>query len=456
MMPYTPPYPARPQFAPPPITLLRLARRNLIAIWPEDTFRLQVFGHRIFRRSFIVANSPESVKQAFVDGAEHVERKTSQQRNALKPLIGDGLFISDGETWRQRRKIIAPVTHVSRLPELAAAISSGAWSQVESWGSLPSGAEIDVLSAMARLTAGIICATVFGKDVSRAAGRTIVSAFSVYQARIGQMDVLSLLGVPDILPRFQGLRIRAAARRIHIALDGIVETILDEGHPGEASLLRSMSQERSAGSGVQMDRKAFRNEAAVLFMAGHETTANTLAWAWFLLSQDSVSEHRLHAEVDALSEATPASYEDLDRLPFTRAVIEETLRLYPPIPLQARQASGPMIIGGRPIRKGDIVILNAWTLHRHKQLWVDPDAFVPDRFMPGGSGVPSRYAYVPFSIGPRICTGAAFGLTEAILCLATLARHFRLRLKPGHRVEPVCRLSLRPGERLPMLIEARH
>lgn len=454
-MPYIPPFPARPQAAPPPVALLRLARRNLIAIWPEDTFELPVFGHRIFRKSFIVANSPETVKQAFVDGAEHLEQKTSQQRNALKPLIGDGLFISDGETWRQRRRIIAPVTHVSRLPELAAAISGGAWRQLESWGSLPAGAEIDTLSAMAHLTAGIICATVFGKDVSRAAGQTIVSAFSVYQARIGQMDVLSLLGVPDILPRFQGLRIRAAARCIHKALDGIVETILDEGHPGEASLLRSMSQERNAGQGVPMDREAFRNEAAVLFMAGHETTANTLAWAWFLLSQDNVSEQRLHAEVDVLSAAAPASYADLDRLPFTRAVIEETLRLYPPIPLQARQASASMIIGGRPVRKGDIVVLNAWTLHRHKGLWADPDAFVPDRFMPGGSGIPSRYAYVPFSIGPRTCTGAAFGLTEAILCLATLARHFRLRLKPGHVVEPVCRLSLRPGERLPMLVERR-
>lgn len=452
---YTPPFPPRPKTALKPVSLLRLARRNLIAIWPEDTFALPVFGHRIFRKSFIFVNSPETVKQAFVDGAEYLERKTPQQRNALKPLVGDGLFISDGETWRQRRKVVAPVTHVSRLSELAAAMSIGAWRQVELWRSLPDGAEIDALSAMARLTAGIICATVFGRDVSRAAGEAIVSAFSVYQARIGQMDVLSLLGLPDVLPRVQGLRIRSAARRIHKALDVLVETILDNDQVGEASLLRSMSQQTTAHPDALMGLKALRNEGAVLFMAGHETTANTLAWAWFLLSQDRASEHRLHAEVDALSENAPASYADLDRLPFTRAVIEETLRLYPPIPLQARQASRPMTIGGRPVRKGDIVILNAWTLHRHRHLWTDPDAFVPDRFLPGGSGIPSRYAYVPFSIGPRICTGAAFGLTEAILCLATLARHYRLRLRPGHVVEPVCRLSLRPGEYLPMLVENR-
>ena len=144
----------------------------------------------------------------------------------------------------------------------------------------------------------------------------------------------------------------------------------------------------------------------------------------------------------------------MDRLPFARAVIEETLRLYPPIPIQARQACGPLSIVDRQVKKGDIVVLNAWTLHRHKLYWSEPDAFVPDRFMPA-SPPPPRYAFVPFSIGPRICTGAAFGLTEAVLCLATLSHRFRLRLKPGHEVEPVCRLSLRPGRTLPMHVEPR-
>ena len=450
---FVPPYPPRPTKALGAIALLRLARRNLVAIWPEETFSLSVFSHRVFRKTVIVVNSPESVKQAFVDGAMQVEQKTSQQRTALKPLIGDGLFVSDGETWRRRRKVVAPVTHVSRLPELVPAISAGAWQQVVDWRALAPGTEVDVLAGMAHLTAGIICATIFGRSIPPGSAQAIVSAFGSYQALIGQLDVLSLLGVPDLLPRFQGFRIRAAARRIHRALDALVTAALDG--TGDASLLRSMSDAKLAGVGTPMDHRAFRNEAAVLFMAGHETTANTLAWAWYLLSQDEASEGRLHAEVDAVLGEAPARFEDLDRLPFTRALIEETLRLYPPIPLQARQASGPITIANKVLKKGDIVILNAWTLHRHKRLWADPDAFLPDRFMPGGPGAPSRYAYVPFSIGPRICTGAAFGLTEAILCLATLARHVRLRLKPGHTVEAVCRLSLRPGERLPMRVEPR-
>lgn len=456
MAAYVPPYPVRPAVALPPFKLLRLARRNLIAIWPEDTFWAPVFGHRLFRRSVLVANSPETVRQAFVDGGEAIERKTPQQRTALQPLIGDGLFISDGETWRRRRKVVAPVTHISRLPALTGSMSAGAWAQAEAWRRQPPGVPVDALAGMAHMTAGIICSTVFGRDIGSRAAATVVSSFGTYQKMIGQLDVLSLLGVPEILPRFQGLRIRLAARRIHRVLDGLIAGILSDRTAGEASLLRSMAEAKLGGSDAPMDRRAFRNEAAVLFMAGHETTANTLAWAWFLLSQDPVSEARLHGELDAvLPDDRPAGFDDLEKLPFTRAVIEETLRLYPPVPLQARQASGPLTIGGRAVKRGDIVILNAWLLHRHKRLWSEPDAFVPERFMPGGSGVPSRYAYVPFSIGPRVCTGAAFGLTEAVLCLATLARQFRLRLQPGHVVEPVCRLSLRPGEALPMLVERR-
>ena len=455
MSAYIPPYPLRPEKALAPLALLRTARRSLIAIWPIQTFSLDLFSHRVLRKGVHVLNSPQTVKEAFVDGAAVFERKSSQQRTALRPLIGDGLFISEGTTWRDRRRVIAPITHVSRLPELTASISAGAAGHLSAWRALPNGAEIDALAEMGHLTAGIICATIFGRTLGEKTTKAIVSSFSRYQSLIGQMDILAFLGVPDIVPRLQGLRIRAAARSIHRALDKVMDSILGESDGSGASLLRSMSQAKLADGGQPMDRQAFRNEAAVLFMAGHETTANTLAWAWFILSQDPETERRLHEEVDTVLGNGPAVYDDFPKLPFTRAVIEETLRLYPPVPLQARQAMADTAVGGRAIRKGDLVILNAWLLHRHKKLWSDPDTFLPDRFMPGGSGPPSRYAYVPFSIGPRVCTGAAFGLTEAVLCLATLTRHIRLRLKPDWSVEPVCRLSLRPGERLPMIIEHR-
>ena len=439
----------------PPLRMLMAARRNLLAIWPEHAFERSFITTKLLRRRVLVVNNPDMVREAFIDKAAVFERKSPQQRHALEPLIGDGLFISDGETWKRRRKPVAQVTHVSRLAALAPAMTAGAGACLADWKTRPDGTELDALSEMAELTAGIICASIFGQTLGQRSAVTVVRAFTRYQALIGQMDVMSLLGLPDWLPRLQGWSVRRAARRIQKVLDGLIDESLAAGVRGEASLVKALSDSAVGDGQPALDHDAIRNEASVLFMAGHETTANTLAWAWFLLSQDPATERRLHAEVDAVLGEAAATFEDVKRLPFTRAILEETLRLYPPVPMQVREATADEDICGRPVRKGDLVLLNAWTLHRHKKLWADPDAFLPDRFMPGGSGAPSRYAYVPFSIGPRICTGAAFGLTEAVICLATLARHVRLRLKPGWNVEPTCRLSLRPGESLPMVLEQR-
>lgn len=449
-LPYVPPYPPRPPKVYPPLRLLRTARENLLAIWPEPTFTKEFFGHTLLRRALFVCNSPDTVREVFVDDAENFERKSPQQRHALRPLIGDGLFISDGALWRERRRAVAPLTHVSKLPELTPPMTQAAAERLSLWRAR-SGQEIDALGQMAEMTADIICRTIFGSQLGHAAASTVVSAFSEYQSLIGQMDLLSLLGLPDFIPRLQGRRIHACAARIQTVVGDLMQEILHGARRNEPSLIRSLA-DQDTGHGLSAE--AVRNEASVLFMAGHETTANTLAWAWFLLSQDAETEARLHAEIDQLGGA-PATYADLPRLRFTRAVIEETLRLFPPVPIQARETLAPRTIAGRAVPAGAIVMLVPWLLHRHKLWWDQPDAFIPERFMPGGSGVPSRYAYVPFSIGPRICTGAAFGLTEAILCLATLAQGFRLRLRPGWSVMPVCRLTLRPGDTLPMRLEPR-
>jgi cytochrome P450 len=447
-MHFVPPFPPRPPKVLPPLRLLRLARRNLVAIWPIDTFSRDFFGHTLLRQSVFVCNSPTTVKQVFVDDAANFHVKSPQQRHALKPLIGDGLFISDGKVWRERRDRVAPLTHISRLPELSRVMTLVAAERAAIWQS-SAGSEIDVLAEMAAMTASIICRALFGSSLGAQAIEDVVGGFSEFQTRIGQMDLISLFGLPDFLPRWHGARVRRSAIRIRTVMDELLSRILTERADGEASLVRSMAAEQGGG----LDPAAIRNEAAVLFMAGHETTANTLSWAWYLLSQDSETEARLHVEVDAL-DGRPATYSDLPGLRFTRAVIEETLRLFPPVPIQARVAAQARRIEGRDVPAGAVVMLVPWLLHRHRNYWAEPDSFVPDRFMPGGK-TPNRYAYVPFSVGPRICTGAAFGLTEAILCLATIAQQFRLRLRDDWTVMPICRLSLRPGDRLPMRLIAR-
>jgi cytochrome P450 len=449
--PYVPPFPPRPEKGLPLRQMLKLARENWLAIWAKSSFERDVYGSRLLTRDVVVCNSPDSVHYVFVERHENFQRKSPQHRHALIPLLGDGLFVSDGPLWRERRRVVAPVTHVSRLAELAPAITEAAAERREAWRAFPPDRPVDVLAEMGHLTAEIICRTIFGRALGRDAAKEVVAAFAAYQACIGQTDILSLLGLPDWFPRYRSAAVRESARRIHQVVDGLIADILDRPGEGEASLIRAMSEAKVPGTDRPMDRRAFRNEAIVLFMAGHETTANTLAWALFMLSQDAPSAARLAEEVRGALDGRVATLADLPKLPFTRAVVEETLRLYPPVPLLSREALGPDRIGERPVRKGTIILVSPWLLHRKPGLWDQPDAFIPDRFMPGAPK-PPRHAYIPFSTGPRICTGMHLGLAEATICLAALAGHFHLTLEPGTQVMPVARLTLRPGETLPMRI----
>jgi cytochrome P450 len=451
--PYVPPFPERHAKTPPLRAMIRIARRNYLAVWPRGAFHRDVMFRRLLFRDLVICNSPETVAEAFVAQHEQFQRKSPQHRHALAPLLGDGLFVSDGALWRERRRVVAPVTHAARLPELAPAITEAAAERAAAWRRHPPDAPLDVLGEMGRLTAEIICRTIFGRGLGTDAARDVVRAFAEYQDLVDQTDLLSLAGLPDWLPRPRGRRIRAAVARIHAVVDRLIAEILDGGG-AEASLIRAMAEAKVPGTDRPMDRRAFRNEAIVLFMAGHETTANVLAWALFILSQDGRSEARLSGELAQVLAGRAATLDDLPRLPFARAVIEETMRLYPPVPLLSREAIAPGVIAGRAVRKGTIILVAPWLLHRRPQLWDQPDAFVPDRFMPGAPR-PSRHAYVPFSVGPRVCTGQHLGLAEAVICLATLFQAAELRLAPGAAVMPVARLTLRPGDSLPMLLRPR-
>lgn len=454
--PFIPPFPYRHPAKLPLIRLMRLARRSFLDIWGAKDFEREFLHARVLRRDIYICNSPATVQAAFVEQPEAFERKSPQMRHALKPLLGDGLFISDGPVWKERRRVVAPVTHISRLANLVPPITEAAAERAAAWGTRDPAQPIDMLAEMGHLTAEIISRTIFGRQLGGSAAATVVAAFADYQRVVSQTDLLSMLGLPDWLPRWQPLRARLAGRRIARVLDLLIDGVLSATGPGEASLIRAMAEGVNPATGRPMDRAAIRNEAAVLFMAGHETTANTLAWAWYLLSQCPRARAAVQAEADALG-GRPAGFADMAALPYTRAVIEETLRLYPPVPLLAREAVTAGELNGRPIAKGSLVLAVPWLLHRHRKLWTDPDAFLPERFLPGGEAATKpRYTWIPFALGPRVCTGAAFGLTEAVLCLATLAAGFAPRLAAGAVVHPVCRLTLRPGDTLPMHLDRRH
>lgn len=444
-----PPHPPRHDGRLPLSRLLREGSRSVIAVWNRNAFRAGHIETRILSRPLLVMNAPAMIADAFIAQAPAFERKSPQMRHALEPLLGDGLFISDGLVWKRRRPQVQRVTHPARLDALVPVMTAVAEEWQEDWAARPDGAVLDALAEMGRFAAEVIARTLFGAALGRQAAGQVVAAFAEYQALIGNTDLLSLLGLPDFLPRWRPPRAGAAARRIQAVVDALIARIL--AGEGESSLIAAMAQ---GGEGGPMERAGFRNEAITLFMAGHETTANTLAWCWFLLSEDAEAEAAVAEESRRVLGGRAAALADIPALPWARAVVEEALRLYPPVPLLAREAQADTAVGGVPVRRGTLAIVSPWLVHRHEDFWEAPDAFRPHRFLPGAPP-PPRLSYLPFSLGPRVCTGQHFGLHEAVVALSSLAGRFRLRPVPGRRAFPVARLTLRPGEALPLRLEHR-
>nr|WP_286185449.1 cytochrome P450 [Labrenzia sp. PO1] len=432
-----------------------MAKRNFLSIWGVDDFQSRLRSKKIFTRELVICNRPDVVREAFQTNHDVLQRKSPQMRHALQPLLGDGLFISDTETWAKRRKVVAPIIHGSRVKGFAPIMIETIEEQRADWASQGEGAEVDALADMAHLTAEIICRTIFGRQLGKDHAAEVVQGFSDYQRHIDQVDILSLFGLPEWLPRFRGRAIKKPVERIMTVLDKIIANYEAQKEKGEASVIGGLLEARDE-NGEPLSREAIISEAAVIFMAGHETTANTLAWAWFLLSQCDKSRAKLQAELDTVLAGRSPTFQDVPNLPYTKAVIEETLRLYPPVPILAREAMADTSIGGKSVPKGSLVMVVPWLMHRNPVLWSKPDVFDPGRFLNPKSKKPNKYGYVPFSIGPRICAGLQFGMTEAILSLAILAQDFELKLKDGTDVQPVARLTLRPGENLPMTLHPRH
>ncbi|MTI08060.1 cytochrome P450 [Roseibium denhamense] len=435
--------------------MIGLAKKNFLAIWTESDFQSRLRSKKVINRELFVVNRPDVVREAFQTRHKELQRKSPQMRHSLEPLLGDGLFVSDSDTWTKRRKVVAPIIHGSRVPGFAPIMIETIEEKRADWAGLPDGSEVNVLAEMGHLTAEIICRTIFGRTLGKDYASEVVQGFADYQKHIDQVEIISLFGLPDWLPRYRRRSVRSSIKRILTVLDEIIDSYAQQKESGEDSVIGGLLEARDE-DGKPLSRAAIRNEAAVIFMAGHETTANTLAWAWYLLSQSDRVRAKLQKELDTVLQGRTPAFSDVPNLPYTKAVIEETLRLYPPVPILAREAMVDTSISGKPVPRGSLVLVVPWLMHRSPKLWHAPDAFRPERFINPKAKKPNKYGYVPFSIGPRICAGLQFGMTESILSLAMLAQSFDLTLKDGTDVQPVARLTLRPGDELPMNVHARH
>lgn len=432
-----------------------MARRNLLSVWSARDYGAKSLEFSLLRQQYLVCNSPDTVRRVFLEEHDNYDRKSPQMRAALEPLLGDGLFVSAGELWKQRRDYCAPAFEKQLLPGFTGIMIEQAARLVEQWRRRDPRQPVDMLTEMARLTACIIGRTVFGDATGDDEAEQIVRGFSDYQRQVEQLDLADTLGLPLLRLLRNPRRERAtrqSAQEVHEVIDRIIAR--RRGQSGDFSLISLLLEGHGKTRGCPLDYEAARNEAIVMFMAGHETTANALAWTWYLLDHQPRAMVRLQEELRTVLGGRLPAFEDLDRLVYTRAVFEEAMRLYPPVPLLSRQAREGDEFRGRQVRPGAIMLVLPWLLHRHTAYWDAPNAFRPERFLPGQAR-PNKFVYLPFSVGRRVCLGKRFGLAEGVLCLATLAQQFTPALVPGQRVSIDCRLTLRPAGGLPMLLNPR-
>ncbi len=419
----------------------------------REAYTADILDRRLlWKRTFFI-NEPGAIKHILLDNAANYH-KTEITRRLLEPGLGRGLLTSEDETWRHHRRIMAPAFDHRSIVAYSPIMTEEALRLLADWDALPAGSEVDVAAAMMHATLHIISRTMFSSDSDEIVG-IVESGVGRYQAEVRPV-LADLLELPEWLSRLSGAR---RAKGIFSEFDRAIDRLLaSRGRAGAAQpkdLLARLIAARDEETGGGMTAQEVRDQVVTIFMAGHETTAVALTWTWYLLSQHPAAEARLQAELQAVLGGRPPKHEDLAKLPYTRMVIEEAMRLYPPAHTLSRTAMGADEVLDKHIPKGATILIVPWLLHRNPKLWEHPERFDPERFTPERTTRRHRFAYIPFGAGPRICIGAAFAMAEAMLILAALAQRYRLRLVPGFPVDPQGLITLRPRYGMRMTLERR-
>jgi cytochrome P450 len=422
---------------------IRAIRVSPIGSWGQRAYEEDIVQGRFFGRSTFILNNPGAIRHVLVDNYENYTRTPASFR-VLRPVLGEGLLIAEGRAWKHQRRTLAPAftprAVMTLVPHMVAATD-------ETIAKLKaaSNAPVNLREAMQRMTLEIAGRTMFsfGMDRHGAALRDFVME---YGERLARPHVLDLL-LPLSWPSPQDFA-RARFRKRWTQFVGMLMAERRAAGKNEGAPLNDlfdlMNAARDPETGAAFTDEQLGDQVATMILAGHETTATALFWSLYLLALDPATQEELAAEVKG---ASVNGALDLDRLKFTRAVVDETMRLYPPAFLILRAAAAPDMIAGIPVKKNDIVLVAPWLLHRHEKLWQDPNAFIPSRFMTGTP--PDRFAYLPFGVGARVCIGAHFALVEATLALAKMIGAFRVDLVDREPVMPVGVVTTQP-DRSPM------
>jgi cytochrome P450 len=433
---FVPPHPEPPDQELSLLPFFAAMRTNALRIWPKAAYESDVLVGRglLTGRRRVLINTADAIHRVLVENTANYTRTAATFR-ILRPVVGDGLLLSEGEDWRHQRRTMAPALAPRVVPIMARHVATATAETMAQLEETAARFPVDILATVQFLALEIAARSLFSLEMRQygAALRRHIMQFSENLARPFIFDLVLPASIPT--PRdFARMRFRS---RWIAFMDEVIEARLRaptaDGQPRD--LFDLLLAARDPETGAAFSRAQLRDQMATMIVAGHETTALTLFWSLYLLASSPADQERVAEEVRSLDLSPDGAADALAKLPYTKAVVNESLRLYPPAFAVTRIARGPDRIGDVELPRGGLVMISPWVLQRHRSLWKDPDAFNPSRFV-GDSPLAHRYAYMPFGAGPRICIGAQLALTEACLVLATLVQRFDVTLAATRPVLP--------------------
>ncbi len=455
----TPMYePPRPQPLAALVSLLRVIWRgdgDLLSLLPAKAYRVETGWLGYSRRSILIINAPHLLRDVLTDPTD-IYPKNDLMVGALEPLVGNSIFVSSGSVWRRQRKMIDPAFSHMRLNKAFVSMSAAVDDYEQHLDRCAHDGEAFSLDlAMSHLTADIICRTVFSTSLKSRTAVDVFEAFTVFERTCAQVELKRLIFDPPFADIPQHEQVLQACARIRHHLGELVDTHLEAGVNHYDDIAAAVMSARDLETGEGFTRKELLDQLGVMFLAGHETTASALIWAFMMLAEQPQVMQRLREEVYAIAGDGPIELEQVRKMTFVRNVFKETLRLYPPITFIPRVAAEAAQIGRHRVKRGAMLMIAPWTIHRHQRYWQRPNVFDPDRFSVEREHELIPGAYLPFGLGPRVCVGAGFAQLEASLILARLCRRYDFQLLDAKNVRPVARLTTRPATQLMCRVHRR-
>ncbi|WP_171237530.1 cytochrome P450 [Ruegeria sp. HKCCA5763] len=419
---------------------LRLFRKDLLSAQPHRLYRAWMAEFRTpFFRSYMI-NQPELVDLVLKKRSDDFP-KSNRISEGLRPLLGESVFLTNGEAWKRQRRIIDPAFAGGRLKDTFPAMRDASQACA---GRLHScaGAEIEVEEITSHVAADVIFRTLFSVPIEHETAAKVFQKFRAYQRQQPLLNLAAFVPLPRWVPRLHSRDTRRNAHDIRKLIQKLTAdraaAIADGTAPNDLATKIMTTPDPATGKCFETDEMI--DQVAIFFLAGHETSASALAWALYLLALYPDWQEKVAEEAQAFQNP---SFTAMSRLNVTRDVFREALRLYPPVPMMVRQSQCPERFRDRDVPKGSPIVVSLWHLHRQERLWDNPDEFDPSRWKTENGKTCQRNAYIPFSAGPRVCTGAGFAMVEGPLILSMLLRQFKFETIPGKTPVPVAHLTVR-------------